>query len=432
MKFLRSPLTVARFRRSVAAGQTGQTMVAKVVRRALAVLAMGTAMAQASAQDSPRYRTDGPDAQDYGLGRGYPMCKGLAYIDDKGCRVGAFSNFGTLFPSREVRAPATASPLRRIGQEPLIRYEFEGKSRSLDDYLDTYPVTGLLIAKDDTILVERYQYARTDKQLLTSFSMAKTIIGLLVGIALEQGLIRSIDDAAEVYVPELRGTEYGRTPIKALLQMASGVAFNENYADRSADIYVLARLTLEQDPAGTLNAVKRFNTRRHPPGEVYSYSSAESSVLGLVVARATGRTVSQFASEVLWQPLGAEADAHWNIDATGQEVTFAYFNAVLRDYARLGLMLAHRGKWAGRTIVPDKWITASTSVDVHSPSPTYGYHLWISHYNNKRFYLLGLRGQIILVDPERRMVMLQTGLANSERSDTERGSLFLAAMNQFK
>ena len=400
----------------------------------IATAFVATAIAQDAAKSiiGPHYRSDGPNGELYGLSRGYPMCTGLAYIDDQGCRVGAFSNFGTLFPSREVRAPATASPLRRAAKEPQIRYEFEGKSRMLDDYLNTHPVTGLLIAKDETILIERYQYARNEKQLLTSFSMAKTIIGLLIGIALEQGAIRSIDDAAEVYVPELKGTEYGRTPIKALLQMASGVAFNENYADRSADIYTLARLTLEQDPAGTLNAVKRFNTRKHPPGAVFSYSSAESSVLGLVVARATGRTVSEFASQVLWQPLGAEADARWNIDATGQEVTFAYYNAVLRDYARLGLMLAHGGKWAGRAVVPEKWIGVSTSVYPDGPSPTYGYHVWISHIDKSRFYLLGLRGQIILVDPKRKMILMQTALANSEHSDAERAALFLAAMNQLQ
>jgi CubicO group peptidase (beta-lactamase class C family) len=142
-------------------------------------------------------------------------------------------------------------------------------------------VTGLLIAKGDSILVERYQYGRTDTHRLTSFSMAKTIIGLLIGIAVKEGAIGSIDDPAEVYVPGLKGTEYGRTPIKALLQMASGVSFREVYIDVGSDIYTLARDTLEQGPGGSLPAVKRFNTRHAQPGERLSYSSAESLVLGL-------------------------------------------------------------------------------------------------------------------------------------------------------
>jgi CubicO group peptidase (beta-lactamase class C family) len=167
-------------------------------------------------------------------------------------------------------------------------------------------VTGFLIARGDSILVERYQYGRTDKHRLTSFSMAKTIIGLLIGIALEEGAIRSIDDPAEVYVPALAGTEYGRTPIKALLQMSSGVSFREDYADPRSDIYTLAELTLGQGAGGSLAAVKRFNTRAAPPGHRFSYASAESLVLGLVLAGATRRTVSDYASEKVWQPLGTE------------------------------------------------------------------------------------------------------------------------------
>ena len=164
-------------------------------------------------------------------------------------------------------------------------------------------------------------------------------------------------------------TEYGRTPIKALLLMSSGIAFSEDYANTSSDIYTLARLTLEQDPGGSLAAVKRFNTRRAAPGALFSYSSAETLVLGLVLAAATKRTVSDYAAEKLWQPLGAEADATWIIDATGQEITFAYVNAVLRDWARLGLMLANRGNWFGKTVVPEDWLRASATNAIPTESP---------------------------------------------------------------
>ena len=178
----------------------------------------------------------------------------------------------------------------------MIRYGFAGLDLTLGDYLNCLPVTGLLIAKDNTILLERYQYGRTDTDRLTSFSMAKSVVGLLIGIAVKEGAIRSVDDLADTYVPGLKETEYGRTPIKALLTMSSGVAFSEDYANRSSDIYTLARLTLEQDPAGSLAAVKQFNTRRSAPGATFSYSSAESLVLGLVLAAATKRTVSDYAA----------------------------------------------------------------------------------------------------------------------------------------
>jgi len=307
--------------------------------------------APASQGVGPRFRADGPNADEFGRKEGYPSCKGLAYIDETRCRVGALSRYDTLFPARTIAAPKQPIPLARAAAEPVIRYRFAGLDLTLDDYLDRHPVTGLLIAKDDTILVERYQYGRTDTDRLTSFSMAKSIVGLLIGIALKEGAIRSLDDPAETYVLGLKDTEYGRTPIKALLLMSSGVAFSEEYSNPSSDIYTLARLTLAQDPVGSLAAVKRFNTRRAAPGVRFSYSSAESLVLGLVLAAATKRTVSDYAAEKLWQPLGAEADATWNIDATGQEITYAYVNAVLRDWARLGLMLANGGSWFGKTII---------------------------------------------------------------------------------
>jgi CubicO group peptidase (beta-lactamase class C family) len=304
---------------------------------------------------------------------------------------------------------------------------------TLDDYLNRHPITGLLIAKGDTILVERYQYGRRDSDRFTSFSVAKTIVGLLIGIAVKDGAIRSIDDHAEIYVPELSGTEYGRTSIKALLQMASGVAFSEDYANTSSDIYTLARLTLEQDPGGSLAAVKRFDKRRAEPGAHFSYSSADTVVLGLILAAATGRTISDYASEKLWQPLGAEADATWNIDATGQEITFAYVNAVLRDWARLGLMLANRGAWLGKSIVPDDWLTASATnpMQTNTPLLKYGYQVWLSA-DTKRFLLQGLRGQFIYVDPETKLVLVQTALSSSDFEVSEFVSLWVAVRAQLR
>jgi CubicO group peptidase (beta-lactamase class C family) len=363
----------------------------------------------------PRFRADGPNADEFGWKDGYPSCKGLAYIDETRCRVGALSRYDTLFPARTIAAPKQPVPLERAGSEPVIRYSFFGRDLTLDDYLNQRPVTGFLIAKDNTILVERYQYGRTDRDRLTSFSMAKSVVALLIGIALKEGAIRSVDDLAETYVPGLKDSEYGRTPIKALLLMASGVAFSEDYANRSSDIYTLARLTLEQDPAGSLAAVKQFNTRRAASGARFSYSSAETLVLGLVLAAATKRTVSDYAAEKLWQPLGAEADATWIIDATGQEVTFAYVNAVLRDWARLGLMLANRGQWQGKTVVPEDWLAASAAnaLPTEPPLAKYGYQIWYSE-DTRRFSLRGLRGQYVLVDPDLKLVLVQTALSGGQ------------------
>ena len=389
--------------------------------------------APASQGAGPRFRADGPNADAFGRKEGYPSCEGIDYVHQTRCRVGALSRYDTLFPARTIPAPKQPAQLARATSEPVIRYAFAGLDLTLDDYLNRHPVTGLLIAKDNTILVERYQYGRTDTDRLTSFSMAKSVVGLLIGIALKEGAIRSIDDLAETYVAGLKDTEYGRTPIKALLLMASGVAFSEDYANRSSDISTLARLTVGPDSIGSLAAVKQFNTRRAAPGARFSYSSAESLVLGLVLAAATKRTVSDYAAEKLWQPLGAEADATWIIDAIGQEVTFAYVNAVLRDWARLGLMLANRGNWQGKTIVPEDWLTASAAnaLQTESPLAKYGYQIWYSR-DTRRFSLRGIRGQHLLVDPDLKLVLVHTALSDGQPEIAELFALWNALRAQFQ
>jgi CubicO group peptidase (beta-lactamase class C family) len=182
------------------------------------------------------------------------------------------------------------------------------------------------------------------------------------------------------------------------------------YTNLDSDIAKLAFATLGQDPGGSVPALRRTDTRVAPPGQRFSYSSAESLVLGVVLAGATRRTVADYAAEKLWQPLGAEADASWNIDATGQEITYAYFNAVLRDWARLGLMLAHEGAWGGRQIVPRDFAIEATTAPRTAPWPGYGYQVWLYPAAGRTFALRGLRGQFVLVDPDARLVLVQTAV----------------------
>jgi CubicO group peptidase (beta-lactamase class C family) len=392
------------------------------VSQRLAVLIL--ACAGASPAWPQRFSPGGPDADAYGRKEGYPHCSRLTYLNEPRCRVGAFSHFDALYPARTVQAPATPSPLRRSAEEPPLRYLHNGRTESLDTYLSRHRVTGLLVAQGDTILAERYQYARNDKHRLTSFSMAKTITALLVGIAVHEGAIRSIDDPAEAYAPALRGTEYGRTSIKALLHMASGVAFDENYGSPTSDIYRLAFTAIGE---GSVTALRQFDQRAAKPGERFSYSSAETLVLGLVLTGATGRSVAEYASEKLWKPLGAEADASWMIDPQGQEITFAYFNAVLRDYARLGLMLAHDGAWHGKQVVPAQWVKDGTARGVSSG---YGYQVWLLATQRPTFQLKGLRGQFVFVDPLSKTVLVQTALRDDAEGHAELFNLWRALIGE--
>ena len=191
--------------------------------------------------------------------------------------------------------------------------------------------------------------------------MAKTVTSMLIGIAIAEGRIRSVDDLPTAYVPELAGTEYGRTPLRHLLQMSSGVRFIEVYSGDD-DVMKLARATFAQRGEGGVSAVTPFNERLVPSGTKFYYASVETQVFGLVLRSAVGRPVTAYLEEKIWQPIGAEADATWLVDRSGQEATFCCINAVLRDYARLGLLLAHDGNWRGRQLIPAAWIRDATTV----------------------------------------------------------------------
>jgi CubicO group peptidase (beta-lactamase class C family) len=389
----------------------------------LALIALALMAVPASAE--PVFSDGGPDADAYGKQDGYPVGR-AATARQQRFIVGSFSHYDELVKARLVTKPPAASPLSRAEGEFTLGYAYAGSRHTLDDYLARHPTTGLLIAKGDTILTEHYQYARNDRHRFASQSMAKTVIAMLLGIALDEKAIRSIDDKVETYVPELAGSEYGSTPLRALLTLSSGVAFTENY-DGHDDISKLIRDLFRPDTPGVAAAVKQFNTRIDPPGTTFRYASIETEILGLVLRRATGVPVADYLREKIWHPLGAEADASWLVDGSGQEATFCCLNAVLRDYARLGLMLAHNGFWNGLQIVPRQWLLDATSnapADTHlkpaRKAPTdlgYGYQVWLSPGTRHIFSLRGVHGQAIYVDPRAKLVLVHTAVRLLPRGD---------------
>jgi CubicO group peptidase (beta-lactamase class C family) len=387
----------------------------------------------------PVFSRTGPDAAVYGAAEGFRVGT-RATTSQVGNLVGTYSHFDEVFPSRPVPRASTPWLFKRAA-EPTIIYTFKSERFSIDNYLDRNPTTALLIAKDDTILFEHYQYARTDRDRFLSQSMAKTITAMLVGIAVSEGKINSIDDLISAYVPGLANTEYGKTPIKDILHMSSGVAFTENY-DGQDDIARLGRDLLGEPGKDPITSVAQFNTRVTPSGTQWHYASVETEILGLVLRAAIGRPVADYLRDKVWQEIGTEADASWVIDGTGQELTFCCFNAVLRDYARLGLLLAYDGVWEGRQIIPRQWLIDATTVrpaDGYlapggaTPYFGYGYQLWIFPGEQRRFALLGIRGQMIFVDPATRLVMVHTAVRQkpSDRAaNAETIALWLAVVAQ--
>jgi CubicO group peptidase (beta-lactamase class C family) len=374
-----------------------------------------------------------PDEDALGKAEGYPVCPASLRPETR-CLIGLVSRFDEMVPARTVARGAEAWPLKRSAAEPAFRYTYQSQDSGLDDYLSRNRTTGLLILKGDTILAERYQYDRKPEHRMNSYSMAKTLVAMLVGVALAEGKIQALDDRADRYVPELKGTPYGETPIRHLLTMSSGVRFTENYSGAD-DVATLARLSVLGESEGGAATVMPFRTRDRAPGEKFSYSSAETQVLGLVLRAATGRTLADYLSAKIWQPMGAEADASWAMDKGGYEAAYFAVNATVRDYGRLGMLLANDGAFDGRRIIPAGWVRAATTpaAKQFEPGQTglffgYGYQTWIVPGPERQFVLRGLRGQSVFVDPKSKLVLVHTAARNVGDPGSELLALWFAVV----
>ncbi|KAA0695412.1 class C beta-lactamase-related serine hydrolase [Neorhizobium sp. P12A] len=398
--------------------------------------------AQETPKAGPVFSDTGPNAETYGEQLGYPVHWPLTKPENM---VGDYSHFDQLpgIKTSIIAAAEKPSPLLRAPDEitasyPVDNNTFVPSMATLPDYLARNPATGLLIAHDQTILYEHYQYGRTDHDRFLSQSMAKTITAMLIGIAISEGAIHSVDDTAETYVPELKGTEIGSTPIRALLHMASGIAFTENYSGRD-DNAKLVHLLLGKTKISTVEAVSQFNQRVAPPDTHWHYKALDPEVLGLVLTRATHMTMSEYLQTRIWQPMGAEASATWVVDNSGQEQAFASFSATLRDYARFGLLLAHDGLWNGHQIIPRQWILDATqpveqgSFRAIEGTYGYGYLTWLFPGPDRMFWMDGLSGQRIIVDPTTHLVLVQTAVQPDSPflAQAELFNLWNAVLKQF-
>ena len=336
--------------------------------------------------------------------------------------VDSFSRLDEIFKASVSAKAPPVQGWQRSASELTLNYQgaavLGSGTYTLNDYFERNPATALLIAQGDTVLLERYQYARQPEQRFTSFSMAKTVIAMLIGVALNEGRIRSLDDLAQDYAPGLQGTEYGNTPLRHLLTMSSGVQFREDY-DGQDDSARLSRATFVGQSEGGASVAKLFNRRIAAPGERWYYASAETFVLALVLRQAIGQDIATYFSDKIWKPLGAEHEATWLVDASGLEVGYMGFNATLRDYARLAMMMARSGVANGKQLVPAVWVQEMTHAHF-LPSRTgrwygYGYQTWIFPDLDGTYAFQGVRGQAIYVDPSRQLVMVHLAVRASAR-----------------
>ena len=368
-----------------------------------------------------------PDEEALGKSQAYPVGAPPTWYTTP-YRVGSWSALDRVgVPVRAVARGADVMALPEAAAPPAIRYRWRNIGYTLDDYLERHRVTGLLILKNGQVVAERYRYARTPDARFLSFSMAKSVTSLLVGIALDKGLIASLDDPASRYVKDLEGSAYGATTVRQLLRMSSGIHFTERY-DGNDDVAKLSRAITGASGPRPLALLRTFNERAAPAGEKFAYATAETEVLGRVLTGATGKAMAELTSEWLWKPMGAERDAFWRVGADGQEQAGGGFNATLRDWGRLGLLLAQDGHRDGRTIVPREYLLEATDATRQPPAFAprratpffgYGYQFWLYPLKTRTFALQGIHGQTIYVQPASGIVMVQTAVFDQASGRTE-------------
>lgn len=334
-----------------------------------------------------------------------------------GCTVGRFFvyNFADTrdhkkFPSRPLVSSSTPFhyPLAATERGPKSIKVGE-KEMGFDAFLKDHATVAFLVIHRDTIVYERYFRGYDTAQVHTSFSMAKSVMSILIGCAIEDGFIKGVDQPVSDFAPELRKNGFDKVTIEHVLQMTSGLDFEESYVNpfgTAARYYYGRRM---------YHYMERMKLKR-PPGEAFEYVSGNSQLLGLILerslrAKGDQRTITQYLQERIWSQLGMEHPASWSIDRKegGIEKTFCCLNAPARDFAKLGSLYLHDGKWGDHQLVPAAWVDRSTAVDTTNGSAArYQYQWWLPSQEGD-FMAQGILGQFVYVDPARELVMVRLG-----------------------
>jgi len=318
------------------------------------------------------------------------------------------------YPVRILEAGKTPTKLENSANPLKVNYTFNGTLFSIADYTHRNNTTGLIIIKNGRILHESYHLGANATSRFTSWSMAKSITATLLGMVREEGLIESFDELVVDYLPELKDTAYKNVTIKQTLQMSSGVVFTEEYDEAEADVWAFIR---DWVASGRGNEYLTTRTKQaYLPGEKFNYNTSETQVLGWLITRLTGKSVSQYLEEKIWKPAGMEADAFWLTDAPGGMETAGFgLNARLRDYARFGILHANDGVMSGKRILPKEWVSEATTPSnktvmngaLYEGSPLgYQYQWWT--FSDRSFEAQGVFGQFIFVNREEKLVIATT------------------------
>jgi CubicO group peptidase (beta-lactamase class C family) len=292
---------------------------------------------------------------------------------------------------------ASPTPMPLPAGQPL---EIPG----IDEYMRTQNTAGLVIVQDGRVRFERYGLGFDAAGRWTSFSVAKSFTSTLVGAAIQEGHIKSLEDKVSQYIPGLRGSAYDDVTVRQLLTMSSGVRWNEDYEDPKADVAQFNNATPEAGMDATVSYLRKL-PRAHPPGEVWNYNTGETNLIGVLVSSATGKPLAQYLQEKIWHPAGMESEATWLLGRTGHEIAGCCLQASTRDFARFGLFVLANGAAGDRQVVPPDWFAQATrkQKDIGAPARGYGFQWWT--YDDGSVAAQGIFGQGVYIDPQRRLVI---------------------------
>ncbi len=321
-------------------------------------------------------------------------------------RIG-FRHIAELLPSRLIEPGDLPSMLR---DAPLdlgaVRYRVEGQDHAMSDYLDDPGHVGLIVVRGDDVLFEHYADGNDRKSLWISFSVAKSVTSMLIGAAIKDGFIRSVDDPVVDYLPHLRGTGYARASIRDVLRMASGVRWNEDYTDPASDV----ALAGGANGRALLNYLAKLPTE-HEPGTVFNYNTGETNLVGQLLRAAIGNNAATYLSHKIWRPFGMEHAAYWSLgEVGGGELGGCCINASLRDYARLGQFAMRDGVLPnGERVLPEGWM--DESIEPSAGYEGYGYLWWL--FDDGSYAARGIFGQLIQLYPDDNLVIAAHGNASA-------------------
>lgn len=288
-------------------------------------------------------------------------------------------------------------------------FRFKDGYYPVEKFIENTKTSALLVIKDDVIKYEKYYLGGDENTLFSSNSMGKSFVSALMGIAVSEGYVESIDDPIGKYIPEFKGTEMENIPIKACLQMASGIRFDED-----ADMSGFSMKTLIGIPA--MKVISKYGMQEDP----YTYRrylSINTEILGQVIKNATGRGLAEYMEEKLWSKLGADHDAYWTL-SDDTELAMGGLSVSLRDYARFARLYLNDGNWEGEQILTEKWVKDSLDVSAEYSRPGanndpyneigYGYQWWVPEGTQNEFMAIGVYGQWIYVNPSKQVIIVKT------------------------